>query len=97
MALIDIRVHPRASRNEIGETGPGGALRVRVTAPPADGVANESVLKLLAKHLGVPKSALSIVRGATSRNKVIEVEGLTEAEVRQRLEAPWTGRIVQKR
>jgi uncharacterized protein (TIGR00251 family) len=84
MALINVRVQPCASRNEIGETDADGMLRIRVTAPPADGEANEAVLKLLAKHLGVPKSMLTIVRGATTRNKVIEVQGLTEDEVRQR-------------
>ena len=84
MALINVRVQPRASRNEIAASDPDGKLRLRVTAPPADGEANEAVLKLLARHLGVPKSALTIVRGATTRNKVIDVEGLTEAEVRQR-------------
>ncbi|MDA0677429.1 MAG: DUF167 domain-containing protein [Chloroflexi bacterium] len=84
MTLINIRVQPRASRNEISEVDPDGTLRIRVTAPPTDGEANEAVLKLLAKHLGLPKSALTIVRGATTRNKVIKVEGLTDAEVRQR-------------
>jgi uncharacterized protein (TIGR00251 family) len=84
MALINVRVQPCASRNEIGETDADGMLRIHVTAPPADGEANEAVLKLLAKHLGVPKSTLTIVRGATTRNKVIEVQGLTEDEVRQR-------------
>jgi uncharacterized protein (TIGR00251 family) len=84
MALINVRVQPCASRNEIGETYADGMLRIRVTAPPADGEANEAVLKLLAKHLGMPKSTLTIVRGATTRNKVIEVQGLTEDEVRQR-------------
>jgi uncharacterized protein (TIGR00251 family) len=84
MTRINIRVQPRASRNEIGAADPDGTLRIRVTAPPADGEANEAVLKLLSKHLGVPKSALTIVRGATTRNKVVEVAGLTEDELRPR-------------
>lgn len=62
-----------------------GVLRVRVTAPPADGAANEAVIKLLAKHLKVPPSALELVRGSTSRNKVIEIAELTDNELKQRL------------
>ena len=84
MAQLNIRVQPRASRNEIGELSEDGVLRVRVTAPPTDGKANEAVVKLLAKHIGIAPSALTITRGGTSRNKVIEVEGLTDDELKQR-------------
>jgi uncharacterized protein (TIGR00251 family) len=87
MALINIRVQPRASRNEVGTTDADGTLRIRVTAPPADGEANEAVLKLLAKHLGMPRSALTIVRGATARNKVVDIGGMSDANLKQRLEA----------
>ena len=90
MALLNIRVQPRASRNEIVPS-PGGevpleslVLKVRVTAAPTDGEANDAVLRLLAKHLGVARSTLTLVRGGTSRSKVIEVAGLSDAELRQR-------------
>jgi uncharacterized protein (TIGR00251 family) len=63
-----VRVTPRASRNEIGETS-NRALRIRTTAPPTDGKANKATIKLLAKFLGVPPSSISLVRGQTSRNK----------------------------
>lgn len=79
---IEIRLTPRASREEIaGERD--GAILVRVTAPPVDGAANAALVRLLAK--GVPRSAVAIVSGETSRTKVVEVAGLDEAEARGRL------------
>ena len=51
-----------------------GALRVRVKAPPVDGAANAALIQLLAKRLGVAKSAITLITGATARNKIIEVE-----------------------
>lgn len=68
---IKVRVLPRARQNSIiVETD--GSLRVRVTAVPDGGRANEAVIKLLAKYLGVPKSQIKIIRGETSHDKVIE-------------------------
>ncbi|MGE3310642.1 MAG: DUF167 domain-containing protein [Limisphaerales bacterium] len=84
---IHLKVQPRASRNEIG-TPDGELLKVRVTAPPVDHAANEAVLDLLAQHLGVRRSAIQLVRGTTSRQKVVLVAGLTPDEVVQRLAAP---------
>ena len=69
---LDIRVTPRASKNEVGGTR-DGRLIVRVTAPPVDDAANEAVIELLAKTYGVPKRAVSIVSGHTSRNKTIDI------------------------
>jgi len=81
---LTIRLTPRASREEIaGERD--GAILVRVTAPPVDGAANAALVRLLAKALGVPKGAVAIVSGETSRTKVVEVAGLDEAEARGRL------------
>lgn len=65
-------IQPRASKNAIvGEHG--GALKIRLTAPPVDGAANKMCLKFLAKWLGLPKSSLTIVAGETSRNKRIRI------------------------
>lgn len=64
---IDVRVTPKASRDRIERVE--GGLKVWVTAPPADGKANEAVRKLLAKALGVAKTRLTLVRGETSREK----------------------------
>lgn len=67
---ITVRVTPRASRARIVETEAG--LQVYVTVPPEDGKANAAVQKALAKHLGVAKSALRLIRGAKSRDKTFE-------------------------
>ena len=76
-----VRVQPRASRSEI-EGVHGDALRVRLSAPPVDGAANEALVELLAKALGVAKGAVRVVAGVASRSKVIEVEGIGSADVR---------------
>ena len=87
---IDVRVQPKASRNQV-DGFEDGTLRLRVTAPPADGKANIGVIALLAKTLGVSKSRLEIVRGHSSRNKVVSIDTLSEQEVRRRIEAEVTG------
>lgn len=86
--LLSIRVTPRSAKPGIGgwKTDPGGRpfLEVRVAAAPADGAANDEVVKLLAKALGLPKSTLTIVSGQGARLKRIELP-LSEAEIRARL------------
>ena len=87
--LIPVRVIPRSRKNSVewdgdGE-GEGGRLKVRLTAPPVDGAANEALVALLAEQLGVPKRQVVIVRGATSRLKVVEVAGLNPVDLRLRL------------
>lgn len=77
---FDVRVQPRASRSEIvGEQE--GALRVRLAAPPVDGAANEALVELLADLFHVAKRDVRIVAGATSRRKVVEVDGVTAERV----------------
>ena len=68
---IKVRVIPKAKQNQAEKTADG--FRVRVTAAPADGKANMAVIKLLADHLGVAKSRLRVVKGATSRDKLLEL------------------------
>jgi hypothetical protein len=84
-ALLDVRVTPRASRNGIAGWR-DGRLVVRVTAPPVDNAANDAVVLVLAEALDVPKSALRVASGTTSRNKSIEVAGLTRAQVLARVQ-----------
>jgi uncharacterized protein YggU (UPF0235/DUF167 family) len=60
-------------------------LKVRVAAPPVEGEANAALVRLVAKALGLPRSAVRIASGETARIKVLEVDGLDEAEVRRRL------------
>jgi len=79
-----VRVVPRASKDEIAGIH-GDAVRIRVTAPPVEGRANEALIAFLAKQLGVRKSQVEIVAGATSRRKMIRVIGLSSQDVEERL------------
>jgi len=81
---------PRAGRDAIEGVDAEGRLRVRVAAPPVDGAANESLLRLLAAVLDVPRGAVSIESGTTSRLKRVRIEDLP-AEV---LTARWAGLAV---
>ena len=82
---INIYVQPRASRTEVvGEHG--DAIKLRVAAPPVEGEANEEVVRFLAKELGVSASHISIVAGAASRRKIVEVRGVDLPRVKQALE-----------
>jgi uncharacterized protein len=77
-----VRALPRASRSEIlGELD--GALKVRLAAPPVEGAANEELVRLLAKRLGVPRRQVTITAGATSRHKLVRVDGLAAADLEQ--------------
>ena len=81
---LAVRVLPRSSRNSIEweqET-----LKVRLTAPPVDGAANEALIALLAERLDLPKRSISIVSGATGRQKIVEIVGMAEEEVEKRLQ-----------
>ena len=81
---FSVTIQPRASRNEIQGLH-NDSLKVKHTSPPVEGAANKSCLKFLAKTLGVSPSRIEIVSGAASRNKVIQVEGLSENEFREKL------------
>ena len=67
-----VRLQPRASKNEIAGLH-GHALRVRLTAPPVDGLANEALIDFLSRALQVPRRNVCIVSGFTSRTKVVEI------------------------
>ena len=72
---ISVRVKPRSSRDEIVRyDGSTGVLEVRVKAGPVDNAANEALLKLLSKTVGVPKSKIWIEKGANSRDKIVEID-----------------------
>jgi hypothetical protein len=80
-----VKVKPRSSRSRV-ERGSDGGLVVCVHAPAADDAANRECVEVIAEALGVPKSAVQIVRGQRSRTKQIAVAGLGAAEARARLE-----------
>ncbi|WP_128253954.1 DUF167 domain-containing protein [Falsirhodobacter deserti] len=71
---IAVRVTPKASRNEVKADGDGEPLRIYVTAAPDDGKANKAVQKLLAKHLRLAPTSLTLLKGATGRDKVFGIE-----------------------
>jgi uncharacterized protein len=84
MVRLTIRVQPRARRTEVaGERA--GAVVVRVAAPPVDGKANAAGCALVAGRAGVPRSAVTVLRGAGSRDKVLEVQGVDLASLRRSL------------
>ena len=79
-----IKVQPRAKRNAIvGQLG--DALKVALTAPPVDGKANAACVEFFSEILRVPRSAVMIATGQTSRNKVVRVVGISAALVRERI------------
>jgi len=84
-AFLPVRVTPAASRDAL-LGWQGEVLRLSVAAPAQRGKANEAALRLLSAALGLPRERLRIVRGQTSRQKVIAIQGLDEAEVRARLD-----------
>ncbi len=77
-----VRVQPRASRSEIAGIH-GDALKVRLSAAPVDGAANVALVELLADALGVSRHAVRIVASATSRGKVVEVDGANVENIRR--------------
>jgi hypothetical protein len=73
---FDVLVQPRASRAKLGPVH-DGRLKVAVTAPPVDGEANAAVIELLAKQLGVAKSAVEVIAGTSSRRKTVRIRGVS--------------------
>ena len=82
--LLAIKLQPRASRNEIGEPI-GDELKVKVTAPPVDSAANQALIQFLATSLDHPRHAITLVRGHTSRHKILFIQGLTPAAAAKKL------------
>jgi uncharacterized protein len=77
---IEVQVHPRSSRTALNFVG--DVLHAWVTAPPVDGAANEAVIALIAHHLKIPRSRVTLVRGATARHKRIAIAGVTLDDLR---------------
>ena len=83
-ATLSIRIQPRASKNEI-VAREGGGLKIRLTAPPVDGAANEALIRFLADRLSVSKSQVEIISGHTSRDKIVRIHGRSEADAERLL------------
>lgn len=71
---VNVRVQPRSSKQGVEIIG--DTLKVRLTAPPVDGAANEQLKGILSETLGIRKSSIRIIRGLSSRNKVVSIEGV---------------------
>jgi uncharacterized protein (TIGR00251 family) len=84
--FIDVRVIPRAGQSGLAGTR-GGALLVRLNAPPVEGAANKELIELLAREIGVAKRAVTIVSGERSRQKRVRVDGTSVAVASARLGA----------
>lgn len=82
---VAVRVQPRASRNQVvGRQDE--AIKIRVTAPPVGGAANEAVVDVLADWLDLPRRSIAIVQGETSRAKVVAIESNDPEGLRRRIE-----------
>ena len=81
---LRVRVTARASRDELAGLR-DGVLRVRVSAPPVDGKANEAVCRLIARALMVGKTSVTVTKGERSRDKVVEIDGVEPETALQRL------------
>ena len=82
--IFDIQVIPHASRAEIAGVQEG-AFKVKVTAPPVEGAANEACIKLLARELGLKKSQMEISSGAKSRKKTVMIKDISKAELETKI------------
>jgi uncharacterized protein (TIGR00251 family) len=86
-ALVAVRVQPRSGRNQIaGERG--GRLLVRIAAAPVEGQANRALCKLLAKAAGVARGRVEVVRGGSTRDKLVQIEGIGAKELAGLLPSP---------
>lgn len=81
---MEVKVQPRSSRNQIcGEVN--GCLKIKLTAPPVDGEANQALVNYLADILHISKTSISIVKGDTARQKIVEISGLDPGSLTERL------------
>ncbi len=78
---ITVFAQPKAAKNEV--IGPhNGAVKIKITAPPIEGRANEAIIEFLSELFKIPKRSIQLYRGGTSRNKIFELEGVTVEEAR---------------
>ena len=81
---LEVKVIPGASRDEVAGTM-GTAVKIKLRAPPVEGRANEALVEFLAEHLGLPRRAIALERGDTSRQKLLRIDRLDLPAVRARL------------
>jgi uncharacterized protein (TIGR00251 family) len=88
---LALRVQPGAKRNALLARLASGEWKVAVAAPPLEGRANEAVVELVSELLGVKRRQVTVAKGTSSRSKLVEVEGVSEAEAEARLTAALPG------
>ena len=86
-AAIAVRVTPRSSKTAITGVMEDGTIKIRLTAPPVDGKANQTLIEFLSKVLGCAKKDIEIIAGETGRNKLITIVNMDSEEVQQRIMA----------
>lgn len=84
---VHIHVQPRARRYEISGIH-NGALKVKVVAPPVDDAANRAIIGFFASRLDIPKSSISIPAGSRSKDKILQIKGLSLRSFLDRLDLP---------
>jgi hypothetical protein len=82
-SALAIRITPRARKNEIVDILNDGTVKIRLTAPPVEGKANQALVEFLAEVLNVPQSKIDIVAGMTGRDKLVSIVGLDPATVHE--------------
>ena len=83
---LKIRVIPRAKKNQISQVLDDGSVKIRLTAPPVDGKANQALIKLLADKFGISSSDIEIISGKKGRQKVVLIKGINEKAARLMIE-----------
>ena len=84
--VLSVRVHPRAWKNQVTQILPDGTVKISLTAPPVEGKANQALINFLSQILDISRDHLTILAGASARNKLVSVSGLAPAELIKRLE-----------
>jgi len=72
---LEIKVQPRSSKNQIAGKQEG-ALKIKLTAPPVEGEANQALINFLSAFLKIPKRNINLIKGETSRHKLVEIQGI---------------------
>ena len=83
-ARIEVYVQPRASRTEIAGLH-DGLIKIRVAAPAVENAANLALIEFVAKRLGIAKRSVRVASGASSRRKVLEIDGVSAGEIADKL------------
>jgi uncharacterized protein (TIGR00251 family) len=84
-AAISVRVTPRTAKNEITDILDDGTIKIRLTAPPVDGRANQALIEFLAKILDVKVNQIEVVAGQTGKDKLLTIVGLKPEDVQKRI------------